>query len=110
MGGASMTENKNKFLAEALFKLSSASEWELQDGKIKQWFKGERPTEEEIDAEVKKLQDEYDALQYQRDREYPAIGEQLDMLFHDMTAGKGSKDGEWYKAVAKVKADNPKPE
>jgi len=49
-------------------------------------------------------------IQYQRDRQYPEIGEQLDMLFHDMTAGKGSKDGEWYKAVAKVKADNPKPE
>ena len=32
------------------------------------------------------------------------------MLFHDMTAGKGTKDGEWYKAIAKVKADNPKPE
>ena len=40
---------------------------------------------------------------------YPSIGEQLDMLFHDMTAGKGTKDGEWYKAIAKVKTDNPKP-
>ena len=68
------------------------------------------PTDAEIDAEVKRLQAEYDANQYQRDRQYPAIGEQLDMLFHDMTAGKGTKSGEWYKAVAKVKADNPKPE
>jgi hypothetical protein len=51
---------------------------------------------------------EYDANQYQRDRAYPDLGEQLDMLFHDMTAGKGTKDGEWYKAVAKVKSDNPK--
>jgi hypothetical protein len=48
------------------------------------------------------------ATQYQRDRLYPQIGEQLDMLFHDMTAGKGSKTGEWYKAIAKVKADHPK--
>ena len=40
---------------------------------------------------------------------YPSIGDQLDMLFHDMTAGKGDKTGEWYKAVAKVKAANPKP-
>ena len=39
----------------------------------------------------------------------PQLGEQLDMLFHDMTAGKGDKTGEWYKAVAKVKTDNPKP-
>ena len=40
---------------------------------------------------------------------YPSIGDQLDMLFHDMTAGKGDKTGEWYKAVKKVKDDNPKP-
>ena len=70
----------------------------------------EQPTSKEIDAEIKRLQAEYDALQYQRDRQYPNLGEQLDMLFHDMTAGKGTKDGEWYKAVAKVKSDNPKPE
>jgi len=48
---------------------------------------------------------------YARDRQesYPALGEQLDLLFHDMTAGKGDKTGEWYKAVKKVKDDNPKP-
>ena len=48
---------------------------------------------------------------YKRARQeaYPALGEQLDMLFHDMTAGKGDKTGEWYKAVNKVKTDNPKP-
>ena len=67
-----------------------------------------KPTKAELDAEVTKLQAEYDANQYQRDRQYPNLGEQLDMLFHDMTAGKGTKDGEWYKAVAKVKSDNPK--
>jgi hypothetical protein len=52
----------------------------------------------------------YDAQEYARSRAtaYDSIGNQLDLLFHDMTAGKGSKTGEWYKAVAKVKADNPK--
>ena len=59
---------------------------------------------------LKKLQADYDALQYQRDRKYPELGEQLDLLFHDMTAGKGDKTGEWYKAVNKVKTDHPKPE
>jgi len=68
------------------------------------------PTDEEIDAEIKRLEAQDVATQYQRDRQYPALGEQLDMLFHDMTAGKGTKDGEWYKAVKKVKDDNPKPE
>ncbi len=48
---------------------------------------------------------------YARDRQesYPALPEQLDLLFHDMTAGKGDKTGEWYKALKKVKDDNPKP-
>jgi hypothetical protein len=48
---------------------------------------------------------------YVRDRQesYPAIPEQLDLLYHDMTAGKGDKTGEWYKALKKVKDDNPKP-
>lgn len=67
-----------------------------------------KPTKTEYDNAVKA----YDAKEYSRKRqaEYPAIGEQLDLLFHDMTAGKGTKDGEWYKAVNKVKSDNPKPE
>jgi len=41
---------------------------------------------------------------------YGAISDQLDMLFHDMTDGKGSKTGKWYKTIAKAKSYNPKPE
>ena len=67
------------------------------------------PSDSAIDAKLAELEAEYDAKQYQRDRQYPQLGEQLDMLFHDMTTGKGTKDGEWYKAIAKVKTDNPKP-
>ena len=44
-----------------------------------------------------------------RQEAYASIGDQLDFLYHDMTAGKGDKTGEWYKAVKKVKDDNPKP-
>ena len=44
-----------------------------------------------------------------RQESYPALGEQLDMLYHDMTSGKGDKTGEWYKAIKKIKDDNPKP-
>lgn len=68
-----------------------------------------KPTEKSLTDALAKQQADFDANQYQRDRKYPQLGEQLDMLFHDMTAGKGTKDGEWYKAVAKVKTDNPKP-
>ena len=77
---------------------------------ISEWnSKEKQPTEEEIEKAHNEWKKDYDSKQYQRDRQYPELGEQLDMLFHDMTAGKGDKTGEWYKAVAKVKADNPKP-
>ena len=45
-----------------------------------------------------------------RSKEYDLISDQLDQLFHDMTNDKADKSGDWYKAVAKVKSDNPKPE
>ena len=65
--------------------------------------------EDAIDTEIKRIEKEYSDNQYQRDRLYPELGEQLDMLFHDMTSGKGDKTGEWYKAISKVKSDHPKP-
>jgi len=62
------------------------------------------PSDEEIDAEVIRLQAEYDANQYQRDRQYPSIGDQLDMQYHDQIDGTTT----WKDAIAKVKSDNPK--
>ena len=67
--------------------------------------------EAKYDAEEKLAKENLAQFGYinKRKRKFPDYGEQLDLLFHDMTAGKGTKDGEWYKAVAKVKSDNPKP-
>ena len=67
------------------------------------------PSQSEIDTKRQELRDDFDSKSYQRARKYPQLGEQLDLLFHDMTSGKGDKNGEWYKAIAKVKSDNPKP-
>ena len=39
---------------------------------------------------------------------YGEVREQLDLLYKDMLADKGDKTGEWFKAVKKVKDDNPK--
>ena len=44
--------------------------------------------------------------QYQEDRQYPSIGEQLDMQYWDAVNGTTT----WKDAIAQVKADNPKPE
>jgi hypothetical protein len=64
------------------------------------------PSDAEIDAEVIRLQAEYDAKKYQRDRTYTSIGDQLDMQYWDQVNGTTT----WKDAIAKVKSDNPKPE
>jgi len=43
-----------------------------------------------------------------RRRAYDKIGDQLDLLYKDLVAGKLDSTGEWAKAVKKVKDDNPK--
>ena len=63
------------------------------------------PTDAEIDAELKKLQYEYDAQAYAIIRKplYPDIGDQLDDLYH-----KGAFSTEMAAKIKKVKDDNPK--
>jgi hypothetical protein len=43
------------------------------------------------------------------DGSYPTIGDQLDMLFHDITNGKLGKTGSWYQAVKATKDKFTKP-
>ena len=91
--------------SSALFSLVPNAIWSVQDGVLK-WNDDNitQPTESEIDAEIVRLQAEYDANQYQRDRQYPSIGDQLDMQYHDQLDGTTT----WKDAIAKVKSDNPK--
>ena len=60
----------------------------------------------------KELGDKYtetgDKVDETRKMSYGTWNEQLDLLYHDMNSGKGDKTGEWFKAVKKVKDDNPK--
>ena len=63
-------------------------------------------TDAQIDAELARLQAEYDAKQYQRDRakEYPSIQEQMDMQYWDAINGTTT----WQDAVNAVKTKYPK--
>jgi len=71
-----------------------------------QWLNGTTPIPvADIEAKLTELQAEYDANQYQRDRVYPTIQEQLDMQYWDKVNGTTN----WEDAIAKVKADTPKP-
>ena len=67
-------------------------------------------TEKQIKDKAQELFQEWQNLQYQRDRqpEYPAIGDQLDMLFHAIDAGKVDKTSDFYKSLKAVKDKYPK--
>ena len=83
-----------------------------------------KPTKAELDAEIIKLDAEYLAKRYQRQRtndiserlsgiqtSYPKITEQLDQLFHDIESGKFgdvAKTGNWYVGISSVKNTFPK--
>jgi hypothetical protein len=67
----------------------------------------QQPTKEEVEAEIVRLQAEYDLTEYQRQRapEYPTIGDQLDALFH-----AGVFPPEMAAKIQEVKDKYPKPE
>ncbi len=97
---------------DAILSLKPGAEWVLR-GDTLEWLDGSQtePTTAEIDAEVIRLQAEYDGNAYQRTRAdaYEEVKEQLDQLYHDMTAGKLDATGEWHKAIKAVKDATPKP-
>ena len=53
-------------------------------------------------------QETLNAVLSKRASEYKELKEQFDLLYHDMTAGKGDSTGEWYKHIKAVKDANPK--
>ena len=68
-----------------------------------------------VDAARTTLDSEAAAIKYQTDRttdgstKYDTIGNQLDMLYADMLAGKLDTTGTWATHIKAVKDANPKP-
>ena len=96
-------------IIHAVHSLRPGASWfingDTYDGLI--WFDENElppPTEEEIQAEIERLQAEYNNNQYQRDRAsaYPSIEDQLDTLYHQ------GYDG-WKETIDEVKNQYPKP-
>ena len=75
---------------DALVSLKPKAEWTLR-GETLEWLDDVQtePTQSEIDAEIIRLDSEYDAQDYARNRkaEYPDIGDQLDMIYHNGDGG-----------------------
>ena len=81
---------------------------------------GSKPTESEVTAGLKTMQDTFDAQEYARNRlvgsattsGYLPLQDQLDQLYRDMQSGKlgvGATTGEWYVGITSVKTSYPKP-
>ena len=68
------------------------------------WYDSrEQPSEDAIRAKFTEIQGDYDAKKYQRDRQYPPIGDQLDKIYHSGIDG-------WKKDIKDIKDAHPKPQ
>ena len=97
-----------KDMADALCSLYPGVDWDITGGTYSglNWKSTTvpKPTEQELQAEVIRLQAEYDAKQYQRNRaaEYPSFADQFDTLYH------GGYDA-WKAQIDAIKLKYPKP-
>lgn len=71
----------------------------------------QQPTKEEVEAEIARLQAEYNLTEYQRQRapEYPDIKDLADALYWS-SKGDNTKLDEYYSKCEEVKNKYPKPE
>ena len=90
--------------SQAITSLRPGAQWVLRGDDL-EWLDTEQtqPTEAEITAEVSRLQAEYEATEYQRNRAsaYPSIADQLDKIYHEGIDA-------WKAQIAAVKNQYPK--
>ena len=103
----------NKEIIKAILKINPNAEVTVGGDSLDEisWLNGTTPIPKaDIEAKMVEVQAEYDANQYQRDRIYPSIGDQLDMLWHsiDQNPKLKSEYFEFYEAIKAVKVKHPK--
>ena len=102
-----MIYNKEEYTFDAIQNLVGGGLFGFSDGTKMKYRDGQTPpTQEEIDAELVRMQTEYDALEYARNRktEYDALN-QFELISDDTINGTSThKD-----AIEAIKAKYPKP-
>ena len=105
--------NEIEKINKSILTINPNAQFTFEDNNINSitWLNGTTPISvADIEAKMVELQADYDAKQYQRDRVYPSIGDQLDMLWHsiDQNPKLKSEYFEFYEAIKAVKVKNPK--
>ena len=102
---------------DAIQALCPNAEFTLR-GDTLEWLKANgdtEPSDSAITTKLAELKTDYDNKEYQRKRTssgttiYASFGDQLDMLYADMLAGKLGTTGTWATHIKAVKDANPKP-
>ena len=94
---------RGKFSPEARFPIEEDIQQLINQGQIEIIEKEEDAFVEEVIKHVIPLKD------YKVIRQYPNIGEQLDMLWHELNvSGSISNTGQWFQSVQSIKEQYPK--
>jgi len=95
----------------ALASLRPGARWSMLGDVITWNDETQQPTEEEIDAEILRLQAEHDAQEYARDRqaEYPSIDELVVALWENVVEERAASVIELEGLRQAVKTKHPKP-
>jgi hypothetical protein len=101
-------------LLQAINSLRPGAEWSLNGSNYDDivWHDNvqTKPSKSEIEAEITRLQNDFVNKEYQRNREkeYPKIADQLDMLWHAINTNSLDKTSDFYLTLKTVKDNNPK--
>ena len=99
-------------IADALQSLRPNSQFAVRGNDVIEWLdtKQTQPSKSEIDAEVIRLQAEYDAKEYARKRalEYPSVQDFMEAYTEKEIGGDSTKWDAYKTAYNKVRTDNPK--
>ena len=98
-----------QFRTEATSEIEAAKPLYAQVDNVRREYTDNEYDQAIEDLAQDKLNEQDNGYKVARQEAYPELAEQFDLLYKDMLADKGDKNGEWFKAIKKVKDDNPKP-
>lgn len=101
-------------IVQALMQLRPGAKWQLNgneyEGLLWEDEGQTKPTKQEVETKIAELVADFESKDYQRQRVYPSIGDQLDMLWHAIDNNALNKTSDFYTTLKAVKDANPKSE